>query len=88
MLGPDAGRPFGKVGGGLPLEDVLAFWKRPFESEDAAQGGCPGLPVPSLEEAEHMAEEQAAGRDDKRVRLSERQKQWRTFSSSGSHRWA
>tara|TARA_B110001452_G_scaffold211127_1_gene181595 strand:- start:513 stop:1553 length:1041 start_codon:yes stop_codon:yes gene_type:complete len=88
VLGPNAGKPFGKVGGGLPLEQVLGYWRRPFESDDPAQGGCPGLPVPSLEEAERTAEVEAAGRDEKRVRLSQRQKQWRTFSSSGAHRWA
>ena len=81
VLGPDAGKPLGKVGGGLPFADVLGFWKRPFESEDPSVGGCSALPVPSVEEVEaHLHESEG--------QLSVRQKQWRKFTSSlasGSH---
>ena len=46
VLGPDADKTiFWKVAG-LPLDDLIAFWTAPFESDDPAKGGCPGLPVP------------------------------------------
>lgn len=43
VLGPDAGQPHGAVAG-MPLDDLIAAWDRPFASDDASQGGCPGLP--------------------------------------------
>jgi hypothetical protein len=46
VLGPTSGKPFGKVGGGLPIAQVLGFWSLPFESDDPDSGGCPGLPIP------------------------------------------
>ena len=76
VLGPTAGRPFGKVAGGLPLEDVLAFWRRPFESEDAAHGGCPALPIPPLDTAAPQSVEPA-----QLERLTRRQRLWRAFAA-------
>eukprot|EP01051_Picozoa_sp_SAG22_P019464 SAG22_NODE_3602_length_1622_cov_1.889691_2_plen_96_part_00 len=29
--------------GGLALADALTAWRRPFESSDAAKGGCPSI---------------------------------------------
>ena len=65
-----------QVGGGLPFADVLAFWKRPFESEDASAGGCPALPVPSAEEVE------AQLRSSSERELSVRQKRWRDLTGA------
>jgi len=79
VLGPDAGKPLGRVGGGLPLGEVLTYWKRPFESDDATRGGCPGLPVPSLEGAEAQAAARASV-EEQFERLSRRQQQWRGFT--------
>ena len=45
VLGPDADKPDGKVAG-LPLDQLLGFWRKPFESDEASEGGCPALPVP------------------------------------------
>ena len=45
VLGPDADKPDGKVAG-LPLDQLLGFWRKPFESEETSEGGCPALPVP------------------------------------------
>jgi hypothetical protein len=61
VLGPTAGKPFGKVEGGLPLEDVLGFWSLPFASDDPAQGGCPGLPIPSITEVVEYPQAQQSG---------------------------
>ena len=74
VLGPTAGRPFGKVEGGLPLVDVLAYWKRPFESEDAAQGGCPALPIPP-----HVDGKLPTPVPTTRRTRSRRQERWRAF---------
>ena len=69
------------MGGGLPFQDVLAFWKKPFESDDVTRGGCPGLPIPSLETAEAQAAARATV-EGQPERLSRRQKAWRDFTSS------
>ena len=45
VLGPDADKPDGKVAG-LPLDQLLGFWRKPFESDETSEGGCPALPVP------------------------------------------
>ena len=42
VLGPDAGTPGGAVAG-MPLDDMLTAWNRPFLP--VAAGGCPALPT-------------------------------------------
>jgi len=79
VLGPTAGRPFGKVEGGLALSHVLEFWKRPFESSDPSQGGCPALPVPPRSTWQQGSLFPAATH-----RLTRRQERWRAFTA----RWA
>lgn len=55
VLGPDAAKPFAWKVAGLPLEDLIKFWSAPFESDEPARGGCPGLPIPPLAEASQLA---------------------------------
>ena len=59
----------------------MSYWKKPFESDDATKGGCPGLPVPPLGSAEAQAAAQAAV-EGQLERLSQRQKLWRRFTAS------
>jgi hypothetical protein len=47
VLGPFAGKAGGEVTG-MPLADLVSAFDAPFESEDPANGGCPGLPIPPL----------------------------------------
>ena len=89
VLGPTAGRPFGKVEGGLPLEEVLRFWKRPFGSDDPEEGGCPALPVPPLDAAGSGAAGGAIPSAAQQLspaaeRPSRRQQRWRAFTA----KWA
>mmetsp|Transcript_63364 Transcript_63364/g.147609 ORF Transcript_63364/g.147609 Transcript_63364/m.147609 type:complete len:321 (+) Transcript_63364:58-1020(+) len=46
VLGPDAGKPGGKVAG-IPLDSLVQAWTAPFQSDDPARGGCPELPISS-----------------------------------------
>eukprot|EP00040_Diaphanoeca_grandis_P015248 m.77569 g.77569 ORF g.77569 m.77569 type:complete len:329 (+) comp25027_c0_seq1:92-1078(+) len=50
VLGPNADKPC--LPGqpcvtGMPLDDLLTAWDRPFVSEDPTLGGCPALPGPT-----------------------------------------
>ena len=42
VMGPDSGKPNGNVTG-LPWDQVVQFWEKPFNSEDAQKGGGPAL---------------------------------------------
>jgi len=91
VMGPEAGVPCtvkripfwpfytynctGYVIGGLPVDELLAYWQAPFESEDPARGGCPGLPIPA--DAAERATAQLGGGS---VPLSPRQRQWQDFA--------
>ena len=61
VLGPDASKPFGWKIAGIPIDDLLSYWSAPFESEDPSKGGCPGLPIPTMDEAYAQAAEAQAG---------------------------
>lgn len=45
LLGPEAGKTFGKVTG-VPREKILKAWEKAFLKE--SEGGCPALPPPSV----------------------------------------
>lgn len=47
VLGADAGKPGGQVAG-MPLQSLIDAWLSPFDSEDPAKGGCPGVPSNSF----------------------------------------
>uniref|UniRef100_A0A7S0LIH3 Uncharacterized protein n=1 Tax=Coccolithus braarudii TaxID=221442 RepID=A0A7S0LIH3_9EUKA len=55
VLGPKASRSILWKVEGLPLEDLIGYWSAPFQSEDPALGGCPGLPIPTIEEAVQLS---------------------------------
>ena len=40
MLGPNSTTVIPSPGG-IPIEALFEAWRRPFESDEAAQGGCP-----------------------------------------------
>ena len=67
VLGPEAAKPKGWSIGGLPLDQILSYWTAPFESDDPAKGGCPGLPIPPRAEQRAMA----------RARVVVEEKEWR-----------
>jgi len=74
VLGPDAAKPwFWKVTG-LPLDDLIEWWKAPFESDDPAKGGCPGLPVPPKSTWPQL------GELSKQRPPTQRQRLWRAFT--------
>jgi hypothetical protein len=70
--------------GGLPLEDIMGYWTAPFESEDPAAGGCPGLPIPQDARrtvSAQMRAKERARTESRMLPLSDRQRQWERFNS-------
>jgi hypothetical protein len=53
VLGPNAATPTNWSVAGLPLADLVRYWSAPFDSDDPAKGGCPGLPIPPDAAARH-----------------------------------
>jgi hypothetical protein len=47
VLGPKAALPNATVSG-MDIAALLSAWNSPFLSDDAAEGGCPALPIPPL----------------------------------------
>ena len=81
VLGPTAGEPRGKVEGGLPLEEVLRYWRRPFESDDPDHGGCPSLPGPPMDQIlDGITAHAETTPELKHMKLSRRQQRWRAFA--------
>jgi len=63
VLGPDASKPNDWKVTGIPIDDLIQFWSAPFESDDPAKGGCPGLPIPPLAALQAQDMRRAAGEE-------------------------
>jgi len=77
VLGPNAGKRIGWNVTGLPLDDLIAFWSAPFESDDPARGGCPPLLVPPKSTWGDLPTLQKGGAA---LELSPRQRRWSAFA--------
>ena len=70
VLGPGASKAGGAVTG-VPLDDLTKAWDAPFQSEDAAAGGCPALPIPPAEMKGEWRQRNLAATDRASIRGSE-----------------
>jgi len=47
LLGPEGGKPGGKLDG-IPMQEIVGTWEKAFLSSKVSEGGCPALPPPQV----------------------------------------